>query len=110
MIETDITIACFSIAKAKAKWHLKKAIDLILQIEEENGWILTIRHIAGKQNKEADALLRLSMAGDYSIRKEVLEEVLKEWQVEITVDLFKARNYAEHKRYYTLVKDKKAEG
>ncbi|KAA6381327.1 MAG: hypothetical protein EZS28_023145 [Streblomastix strix] len=109
-LKTDNTNACFSIAKAKAKYHLRKAIDLILQIEEENGWTLTIRHIAGKQNKEADALSRLSMAGDYAIRKEVLEEVLKDWQVGITVDLFAARNNAKHSRYYTLGKDKKAEG
>ncbi|KAA6401173.1 MAG: hypothetical protein EZS28_003300 [Streblomastix strix] len=50
------------------------------------------------------------MAGENSIRKDVLADVLKDWQVEITVDLFPARNNAKHKRYYTLGKDWKAEG
>ncbi|KAA6365389.1 MAG: hypothetical protein EZS28_039085 [Streblomastix strix] len=108
--ETDNTTGCFSIARAKAKCHLRNAIDSILQIEEENGWTLTIKHIAGKQNKEADALSSLSMAGDYSIKMEIFEEVLKEWQVEITVDLFAARNNVKRKRDYTLGKDKKAQG
>ncbi|KAA6403414.1 MAG: hypothetical protein EZS28_001061 [Streblomastix strix] len=108
--KTDNTTVCFSIAKAKAKYHLRNAIDSILQTEVENAWILTIRYIAGKLNKEADALSRLSMAEDYSIRKEILEEVLKDWQVKITVDLSAARNNAKHKRYYILRKDKKVDG
>ncbi|KAA6360900.1 MAG: hypothetical protein EZS28_043574 [Streblomastix strix] len=49
-------------------------------MEEENEWTLTIVHIAGKLNQEADALSRLSIAGDYSIKKEVLEDDLKDWQ------------------------------
>ncbi|KAA6353832.1 MAG: hypothetical protein EZS28_050640, partial [Streblomastix strix] len=110
MIETDNTTVCFSIANAKAKYHQRKAIDLILQIEEENGWTLTISHIAGKQNKEADELSRTSMAGNYQIRKEMLEEVLKDWQEEITVNLFATRNNAKYNRYYTLGIDKKAKG
>ncbi|KAA6367868.1 MAG: hypothetical protein EZS28_036605 [Streblomastix strix] len=63
-----------------------------------------------ERNKEADALSRLSMAGDYLLRKEVQEDVCKDGQVEITVDLFAAKNNAKHKRCYTLGKDKKAEG
>ncbi|KAA6391251.1 MAG: hypothetical protein EZS28_013225 [Streblomastix strix] len=97
-------------SKAKAKYHLRKAIDSILQIEEENGWTLTIRHIAAKQNNKADKQSRLSMSEEYSKKSEVLEDVLKDWQAEITVDLFAARNSAKCKRYYSLGKDKKAEG
>ncbi|KAA6357214.1 MAG: hypothetical protein EZS28_047259, partial [Streblomastix strix] len=82
----------------------------IQSIEVENGCAFTIGHITEKQKKEANALSRLSMAGDYSIKKEVLEEVLKDWQVGITVHLFAARNNAKHKRYYTLGKDKNADG
>ncbi|KAA6372962.1 MAG: hypothetical protein EZS28_031511 [Streblomastix strix] len=93
--------------KAKAQYHLRKAIDSILQIEQENGWTLTIRRIAWKWNKEAGALSRLSMAVDYSIKNEVLEEVLKDWKVGITEDLLAARNNAKHKKFFTLAKDKK---
>ncbi|KAA6391965.1 MAG: hypothetical protein EZS28_012508 [Streblomastix strix] len=105
--KTDNTTECFSIGKAKAQYHLRKAIDSILQIEQENGWTLTIRRIAWKWNKEVGALSRLSMAGDYLIRNEVLEEVLKEWKVEITVDLLAARNNVKHKKFFTLANDKK---
>ncbi|KAA6379633.1 MAG: hypothetical protein EZS28_024842 [Streblomastix strix] len=80
-----------------------------IQSNIKSGWTLIFRHIAGKLNKEADALSKLPMAWEYSIRKEVLENVSKDWQVELTVDLFAARNNAKHKRYYTLGKDKKAE-
>ncbi|KAA6382032.1 MAG: hypothetical protein EZS28_022441 [Streblomastix strix] len=103
----QITTSCFSIGKAKALYHLRKAIDSIIWIEQENGWTLTIRRIAGKWNKEVGALSRLSIAGDYSIKNEVLEDVLKDWKVEITVDLLAARNYAKHKKFFTSAKDKK---
>ncbi|KAA6361932.1 MAG: hypothetical protein EZS28_042540, partial [Streblomastix strix] len=109
-MQTDNTTACFSLAKANAKYHLRKAVDSILQIEEENGWTLTIRRIAGNPNKDADALSRLLIVGDYSTKRERLEEVLKGWQVEITVCLFAARIDAQYKSYYILTKDKKAYG
>ncbi|KAA6355231.1 MAG: hypothetical protein EZS28_049242, partial [Streblomastix strix] len=94
----------------RAQMLKKKAVDSIQQIEEENGWTLTIRRIAGKSNKDVDALSKLLIVGDYSTKKERLEEVLKGWQVEITVYLFAARIDAQYKSYYTLTKDKKAYG
>lgn len=48
-------------------------------MDDDNGWALTVKHIAGQINIEAVTFSRLSLAGSYAIKKKVLHEVQKEW-------------------------------
>ncbi|KAA6368872.1 MAG: hypothetical protein EZS28_035601 [Streblomastix strix] len=100
----------FPNSKSKGIISFEKCDSFDILNRRENGMTFTIKHIPGKLNKMAEALSKLSMAEDYTIWMEVLEEELKDWQVEITADLFAARNNVKHKSYYTLGKDQKAEG
>ncbi|KAA6391026.1 MAG: hypothetical protein EZS28_013445 [Streblomastix strix] len=106
---TDNTKACFNQTKGKAKIGLRQLIDQILLYIEEQQWEVKFRHIPGVKNIEADSLLRFAVSGDYSIDKQVLQQVLEEWEIQITIDCFAIRRNAKHYRYFSIESDALAE-
>ncbi|KAA6361997.1 MAG: hypothetical protein EZS28_042477 [Streblomastix strix] len=108
-VKTDNTKACFNLTKGKAKVGQRRLIDQILLYIEEQQCEVKFRHIPGVKNTEADSLSRLAVSGDYSIDKQVLQQVLEEWEIQITIDCFATRRNAKHKRYFSIESDAFAE-
>jgi hypothetical protein len=49
---------------------------------------LSVEHIAGEKNGIADSLSRLSRSGDYSLKREVFQQICNNLHVNPTVDMF----------------------
>ncbi|KAA6358083.1 MAG: hypothetical protein EZS28_046390, partial [Streblomastix strix] len=108
-VKTDNTTACYNLTKGKAKVGLRRLVDQILLYIEEQQWEVKFRHIPGINNTEADSLSRLAVSGDYSVDKQVLQQVLDEWEIQITMDCFATRRNAKHNRYFSIESDSLAE-
>ncbi|KAA6363372.1 MAG: hypothetical protein EZS28_041101, partial [Streblomastix strix] len=77
-VKTDNTTACYNLTKGEAKVGLRRIIDQFLLYIEYQQWEVKFRHIPGTNNTEADSLSRLAVSGDYSIDKQMLQQVLEE--------------------------------
>ncbi|KAA6385749.1 MAG: putative Transposon Ty3-I Gag-Pol polyprotein [Streblomastix strix] len=104
-VRTDNTTACYNLTKGKVKVGLRRLVDQILLYIEQQQWEVKFRHIPGINNTEADSLSRLAVSGDYSIDKQMLQQVLEEWGIQITVDCFATRRNTKHHRYFSIESD-----
>ncbi|KAA6398501.1 MAG: hypothetical protein EZS28_005967 [Streblomastix strix] len=80
-VKTDNTTACYYLINGKAKVGLRRLINQILLYIEEQYQEVKFKHILGVNNTEADSLSRLKVSGDYSMDKQVLQQVLEEWEI-----------------------------
>ncbi|KAA6367649.1 MAG: hypothetical protein EZS28_036825 [Streblomastix strix] len=114
LIRTELFLANiatqpFAIPEGKAKVGLRRLVDQILLYIEEQQQEVKFGHIPGINNTEADQLSRLAVSGDYSIDKQMLQQVLEEWGIQITVDCFATRRKTKHYRYFSIESDALAE-
>jgi hypothetical protein len=107
-ILSDNTTTVFDINKQKACDSLRPTLTLLLRFAEIHRLDLIAKHIPGDENGLADSLSRISAAGDYALRPEVLRQLLTEWRVEIDVDLFAAGWNAKSPHYCSLKRDRRA--
>jgi hypothetical protein len=85
-------------------------MENIFIFTEQNQIKIKAFHLRGIDNSTVDALSRLSRAGDYSIKKEILDNTMKQLKVELTIDAFSNRKNKRTKRFITINNDKLAEG
>ncbi|KAA6362167.1 MAG: hypothetical protein EZS28_042306, partial [Streblomastix strix] len=83
-VSTDNTTACYNLTKGKAKVGFRRLIDQILLFIEQQQWEVKFRHIPEINNIEVDSLSRLAVSGDYSIDKQMLQQVPKELKIQIS--------------------------
>jgi hypothetical protein len=90
----DNTVTVFNLQRQGAGQpllHLTRAIFRLLYALDIR---LFVSHIPGKDNDFVDALSRMEVTGDYSLKSDVYRNALQMLQVQPTIDLFAhAQNY-----------------
>ncbi|KAA6402114.1 MAG: hypothetical protein EZS28_002361 [Streblomastix strix] len=104
-VKTDNTTACYNLTEWKAKVAWRSLIDQILLYIDLQQSEVKFRHMPGINNTEADSLSRLVVSGDQSIDKQMQQQVLEEWEIQITIDCFAIRRNAKHHRYFSIESD-----
>ncbi|KAA6385495.1 MAG: hypothetical protein EZS28_018983, partial [Streblomastix strix] len=75
-IETDNSSTAYNLNRGAAAISLLKLTDRILEVAEDLELQMHAFHIHGKENTIPDSLSRLATSGDYSLKEEILQEVL----------------------------------
>jgi ribonuclease HI len=99
LVRSDNTSTCYNINRQAACDTLMPALTSLLRFAERANLHLTAEHISGVDNGKADRLSRISPGGDYSLKTEVLQQLLQCWKVQIGADLFAAGWNAKHALY-----------
>jgi ribonuclease HI len=94
-IHSDNTSVVFNIRRKAASRNLYPSIRHLLNICNRLGLQLSVQHIAGEKNGVADSLSRLSRSGDYSLKREIFQDMCRGLQVTPTVDLFSTKANAQ---------------
>ncbi|KAA6369187.1 MAG: hypothetical protein EZS28_035288 [Streblomastix strix] len=105
-IETDNSVASFKLIRGAAAISLQQLSDKILEKVEDLEQQIQSFHIHGIENIIPDSLSRLATSGDYSLRSEVLQEVLSQFQVKPTIDMFSNRRNRKFKRFVSVTQDR----
>ncbi|KAA6367189.1 MAG: putative reverse transcriptase, partial [Streblomastix strix] len=105
-IETDNSVSSFNLNRGAAAVSLQRLTDKILEKLEDLGLQIQAFHIHGIENTIPDSLSRLATSGDYSLRSEVLLEVLSQFQVKPTIDMFSNRRNRKFKRFVSVTRDR----
>ncbi|KAA6363146.1 MAG: hypothetical protein EZS28_041328 [Streblomastix strix] len=87
-IRSDNSTAVFDIRKLGATSTLIKEIKQIHQKIEKLGIQIHITHLSGVKNEIADALSRLSRAGDYKLKEKIFQKTYLLMNLNPTIDLF----------------------
>jgi hypothetical protein len=82
----------------------------LLRFADRIGLQLTAKHIPRADDVWADRLSRISPGGDYALKPQVLQQVLRSWGRQIDADLFAAGWNAHHKAYCSTARDRNAIG
>ncbi|KAA6368459.1 MAG: hypothetical protein EZS28_036015 [Streblomastix strix] len=80
--------AVFDIRKWRASTSLIKEIKQVHQTIEKLGIQIQITHLPGVRNEIADALSRLSRAGDYKLKEKIFRQICLQMNLNPTIDLF----------------------
>jgi hypothetical protein len=108
LIRSDNTTTVYDINRQKAAETLRPQLVSLLRFAGRNGIFLRAEHIPGVDNGKADALSRISAAGDYGLRPGVLQQLQREWGVEIDADLFASGWNTQSPTYCSLRRDRNA--
>ncbi|KAA6374269.1 MAG: hypothetical protein EZS28_030203 [Streblomastix strix] len=87
-IRSDNSIAVFDIRKLRTSISLIKKIKQIHQTIEKLGIQIQITHLPGVRNEIADALSRLSKAGDYKLKEKIFRQTYLQMNLNPIIDLF----------------------
>ncbi|KAA6364048.1 MAG: putative reverse transcriptase, partial [Streblomastix strix] len=87
-IRSDNSTAVFDIKKWRASTSLIKEIKQVHQTIERLGIQIQITHLPGVRNEIADALSRLSRAGDYKLKEKIFRQTCLQMNLNPTIDLF----------------------
>ncbi|KAA6350100.1 MAG: hypothetical protein EZS28_051906, partial [Streblomastix strix] len=87
-IRSDNSTAVFDIRKWRASTSLIKEIKQVHQTTEKLGIQIQITHLPGVKNEIADALSRLSGAGDYKLKEKIFRQTCLQMNLNLTIDLF----------------------
>jgi ribonuclease HI len=110
LVRSDNTATCYNINRQAACDTLVPALSSLLRFAERANLHLTAEHISGVNNSIADRLSRISPGGDYALRPQVLQQLLRSWGVQIGADLFAAGWNAQHPCYFSTSSDRNALG
>jgi hypothetical protein len=108
LIRSDSTTTVYDINRQRACESLRPTLTRLLRFVEMRGICVIAEHVPGINNCVADALSRISASGTYSLRREVLQKLLKEWTLQIDVDLFAAAWNAQCPLFCSLKPDRAA--
>ncbi|KAA6375674.1 MAG: putative Transposon Tf2-6 polyprotein [Streblomastix strix] len=87
-IRSDNSKAVFDIKKWRASTSLIKKIKQVRQTKEKLRIQIQITHLPGVKNEIADALSRLSRAGDYKQKEKIFQQICLPMNLNPTIDLF----------------------
>ncbi|KAA6360885.1 MAG: putative Gag-Pol polyprotein, partial [Streblomastix strix] len=87
-IRSDNSTAVFDIKKWRASISLIKEIKQVHQTIETLRILIQITHLPGVKNEIADALSRLSRAGDYKLKEKIFKQTCLQMNLNPTIDLF----------------------
>jgi hypothetical protein len=110
LVRSDNTATCYNLNRQAACDTLVPALSSLLRFAERANLHLTAEHISGVNTSIADRLSRISPGGDYALRPEVLQQLLRSWGVQIGADLFAAGWNAQHPRHFSTSSDSNALG
>ena len=110
LVWTDNTNCMYNLNRKRSGWRMRQRVKEILQFLKQHRIRLECRHIAGEDNKTADALSRLCPGGRYHLKEGVVAAIEQALGVVAEVDLFADRRNTQKQRYWTLESDSKAEG
>jgi hypothetical protein len=110
IVRSDNSATVFNINRQRAGPTFSRALTRLLQTTNRLQLQLTAVHVPGVDNVIADMLSRLSPGVDYGLRKDVLEQLQQEWGVRITADLFSSGWNRKHVKYWSLQRDRNAQG
>ncbi|KAA6375152.1 MAG: putative reverse transcriptase, partial [Streblomastix strix] len=105
-IERDNSETSFNLNRGAAAVSLQKLIEKILEKVEDLGLQIQSLHVQGIENTTPDSLSRLATTRDYSLQSEVLVEVLSQFQVKPTIDMFSNRRNCKIKRFVSVTQDR----
>ncbi|KAA6366195.1 MAG: hypothetical protein EZS28_038279 [Streblomastix strix] len=86
-IRSDNSTAVFDIRKWRASTSLIKEIKLVHQAIEKLGIWIQITPLLGVKNEIADALSRLSRAGNYKLKEKIFQQTCLQMNLNPTTDL-----------------------
>ncbi|KAA6398233.1 MAG: hypothetical protein EZS28_006240 [Streblomastix strix] len=86
-IRSDNSTAVFDIRKWSASTSLIKEIKQIHKTIEKKGIQIQTTHLPGVKNEIADALSRLSSAGDYKLKEKIFQQTCLQMNLNPTIDL-----------------------
>ncbi|KAA6371781.1 MAG: hypothetical protein EZS28_032693 [Streblomastix strix] len=87
-IRSDNSTAVFDFRKWRASTSLIKEIKQVHQTIEKLGIQIQITHLPGVRNEIADALSRLSRAGDYKLMENIFKQICLQMNLNPIIDLF----------------------
>ncbi|KAA6367497.1 MAG: hypothetical protein EZS28_036975, partial [Streblomastix strix] len=87
-IRSDNSTAVFDIRKWRTSTSLIKEIKQVHQTIEKLRIQIQITHLPGVRNEIADALSRLSKAGDYKLKEKIFRQTCLQMNLNPTIDLF----------------------
>ncbi|KAA6368683.1 MAG: hypothetical protein EZS28_035792, partial [Streblomastix strix] len=105
LINTDSSTTSYNINRRRSATSLAKATQMIIALAEKNQYKFRAKHIPEKTNTEADSLSRLSRCGDYALKREILDNAIKEMKKQITIDAFANRKNRKTQRFYSINRD-----
>ncbi|KAA6391854.1 MAG: hypothetical protein EZS28_012619 [Streblomastix strix] len=109
-ILTDNQIAVMNIKRKAAASTLAQTVRKILKEVQKMGIVLNANHVKGIDNRKADALSRLELAGDYEIRIKYLNIVLLSQDPKLEADMFATKYNKKCAIYYAPTSDEEAAG
>ncbi|KAA6356336.1 MAG: hypothetical protein EZS28_048136, partial [Streblomastix strix] len=86
--KNDNKTAVFDISKWKTESIMIKDLKLVYQTIENLGTYIQITQFLGNKNEIADALSRLSRAGDYKLKEKIFQHTYLKMNLNPTIDLF----------------------
>ncbi|KAA6393117.1 MAG: putative Polyprotein P3 [Streblomastix strix] len=110
MIRSDNQVAVQDNKRRRAAPILAPTLRQILKLEEDKKWSIEAVYLKGELNSIADRLSRLEKAGDYQLKKDVLNEALQKLQVSPTLDAFATRRNSLFPRFLSPTDDNRAIG
>ncbi|KAA6369639.1 MAG: hypothetical protein EZS28_034833, partial [Streblomastix strix] len=87
-IRSDNSTAVFDIRKWRASISLVIEIKYVHKTIEKLGIQIQITHLPGVKNEIADALSRLSRAGDYKLKEKIFQQTCLQMNLNLTINLF----------------------
>lgn len=98
-LRSDSMVVVFIMNRGRSGPNLRALAKRIFAKLELAGMELSAEHVPGSKNSTADSLSRLERSGDYSIRREKLDEVMRWFQFPVTLDAFATATNAKVPRW-----------
>jgi hypothetical protein len=109
LLRSDNTPTCNGVNRCAAKaLGMQRVMTRVLRVMRENKIRMKTVHVKGEKNEKADSLSRLSYAGDYRVKPDVLRAALQKLRTMIQIDWFTRKANAQYPRYCTLRLDRGA--
>ncbi|KAA6400671.1 MAG: hypothetical protein EZS28_003798 [Streblomastix strix] len=109
-VQTDNQVAVMNLQRKVSAAPLATTMRLIFQDAMQMGLMLHAVHIMGVDNRQADALNRLELVGDYQIRTKYPTTALLQLGLTLQEYMFATKKNAKCTIYYSLTQEEAAAG